>query len=56
MEKTLEKLLEELREISKEKHNQGAGLHDVSTSLSEWNFGYSEGLEYAIEKIESLIK
>ena len=56
MEQTLKETIEHLKEVSNEKHSEGAVLHDVSSSLSEWNFGYSEGLEYAIEKIELLIK
>ncbi|MDQ0154947.1 hypothetical protein [Robertmurraya andreesenii] len=56
MKQQIEELLEKLKEISNEKHNQGINLHDVSEGLSEWNFGYSEGLEHAIQTIESLIK
>ena len=56
MEKTLGKLIDHLKEVSSQKHNQGAGLHDVSTDLSEWNFGFSEGVEYAIDKLEVLTK
>ena len=56
MEQALVKTIEHLKEVSNEKHNQGTGLRGVSESLSEWNFGYSEGIEYAIEQITSLIK
>ena len=55
MKKELAELLKHLKDISDEKHNQGIGLHGISDSLSEWNYGYSEGLEYVIEKIEALI-
>ena len=52
----LENLLEHLKEVSEEKHYQGVCLVGVSEGLSEWHYGYSEGLDYAIEKLELLLK
>lgn len=48
--------LQHLKDLSDNKNNQAIGLQGVSESLSEWNHGYSEGLEYAIEQIEQVMK
>lgn len=52
----LTKTLQHLKDLSDNKNNQAIGLQGVSESLSEWNHGYSEGLEYAIEQIEQVMK
>lgn len=52
----LNKTLQHLKHLSEGKNNKAIGLHGVSESLSEWNHGYSEGFEYAIEQIEQLMK
>ena len=52
----LNKTLQHLKDLSERKNNHAISLRGVSESLSEWNHGYSEGLEYAIEQIELLVK
>ncbi|MFY0744829.1 hypothetical protein AB1K09_20380 [Solibacillus silvestris] len=52
----LNETLQHLKDLSERKNNQAIGLMSVSESLSEWNHGYSEGLEYAIEQIEHVMK
>ena len=56
MSNELELLISKLKEESEDKYNQGSGLWGVSDGLSEWNYGYSEGIDYAIEELEKLIK
>ena len=51
----LELLLKQLKEVAEERHNEGVGLRDVSGELSEWNYGYAEGLDYAIERLETML-
>lgn len=52
----LNETLQHLKDLSERKNNQAISLRSVSESLSEWNHGYSEGLEYAIEQIEKVMK
>lgn len=52
----INQMLEQLKDLSERKNNQAINLQGVSESLSEWNHGYSEGLEYAIEKFEQVMK
>lgn len=55
MKEELELLLQQLKDVAEERHNEGNNLRHVSNDVSEWNYGYSEGVEYAIEMIENLI-
>lgn len=52
----LNETLQHLKDLSERKNNQAIGLLGVSETLSEWNHGFSEGLEYAIEQIEQVKK
>lgn len=52
----LNETLQHLKDLSERKNNQAINLRGVSESLSEWNHGFSEGLEYAIEQFEQAMK
>lgn len=52
----LNDMLQHLKDLSERKNNHAIGLLGVSEALSEWNHGFSEGLEYAIDQIEQLTK
>lgn len=54
----LNETLQHLKDLSERKNNHAICLRSVSESLSEseWNHGYSEGLEYAIQQIEQVTK
>ena len=56
MNNELELLLKNMKEMSEYRYGKGVNLRGASDNLSEWNFGYSEGVDYAIEKLEELIK
>ena len=56
MKEKINNLILNLKEVSDVYHNDGDTIRKGDRELSEFYYGVSEGIDYAIEKLELLVK
>lgn len=56
MDEKLAEVIRILKELSAEKWTDAINQNTTSHTWSEWDFGYSMGLDFAIELIERTVK